>query len=103
MDSFIPLCKADELPIGEMKAFTVGNRRILLANVSGTYYAMDGECTHECGYLDEGDLEEDTVVCPIHFARFSIITGKVLEGPAEEDAVCYKVEVRNGTVFVSFK
>jgi len=65
--------------------FMVDNRRILLANVSGSFYALDAICPHEAGYLDEGDLDGETVVCPIHYARFSLKTGKVLEGPAEDD------------------
>jgi len=81
--------------------FMVDNRRILLANVSGTFYALDAICPHEEGYLDEGDLDGETVVCPIHYARFSLKTGKVLEGPAEDDATCFEVQVRDRTVYIN--
>lgn len=103
MSQYIPLCQTADVPEGEMKAFQVEDRRILVANVSGTYYALDALCPHEEGYLDEGDLDEETVVCPIHYARFSLKTGKLLEGPAEADATVYAVRVEDGTVYVNLK
>lgn len=100
MEQYRLLCSANDVPEGEMKCYTVNGRRILLAKVSGSFYALDALCPHEEGYLDEGDLEDETVVCPIHYARFSLKTGEVLEGPAEENVTCYPVEVRDGSVYI---
>ncbi len=94
------VCKVDEVSVDTMKSFGVNGRRILLSNVSGTIYAIDNECPHMGGELDGGDLEGDTVVCPIHYSRFSVVTGKVLEGPSEEDVATFKVKVEDGEIFV---
>lgn len=101
MAHFLPVCRAEDLPPGEIRAVEAGGKRILLTNVGGAFYAIGGICTHEGGALDEGYLEGEAVVCPIHFARFSVLTGEVLEGPAETAEPTYPVEVRNGTVYLS--
>jgi 3-phenylpropionate/trans-cinnamate dioxygenase ferredoxin subunit len=100
MNAFVPVCTVDEIANNDMKSFDVNGIKILIANVSGSFYAIHNECTHECGYLDEGDLEDDTVVCPIHFARFSVVTGTVIEGPAESNAPTFEVKVEDNKVYV---
>ncbi|CAB3394634.1 Rieske (2Fe-2S) protein [Kyrpidia spormannii] len=100
MAEWVPVFRGEELPPGLMRVVTIGDQRILVANVEGTFYAIGAVCTHTEGYLDEGYIEDRTVVCPIHFSRFSLISGEVVEGPAEEPEPTYPVEVRNGIVYV---
>jgi len=60
-----------------MKGFTVENKQILIANVGGTFYAIDAVCSHMNGYLPSGELKNNIVICPIHRAQFDVTTGKV--------------------------
>ena len=60
-----------------MKGFTVENKQILIANVGGTFYAIDAVCSHMNGYLPAGELKNSIVICPVHKAQFDVITGKV--------------------------
>lgn len=100
MARWMPACSVGDIPPGAMRRVDFEGRRILVANVDGTFYAIGAVCTHEEGYLDEGDLDGTEVMCPIHFARFSVVTGEVLEGPAETPEPTYPVEVRGDTVYV---
>lgn len=99
-EDFVPVCRVEELAPGEMRAVEVAGRRVLVANVGGVFYAIGAVCTHAGGYLDEGYAEGDTVVCPIHFARYSLRTGEVSEGPAPAPVPCFAVRVVDGMVCV---
>jgi 3-phenylpropionate/trans-cinnamate dioxygenase ferredoxin component len=69
------VANASDIPIGQMKGFTVADKRILIANVGGEYYGMDAICSHAQGYLPAGRLDNDVVTCPLHGAQFDVTTG----------------------------
>ena len=95
--------KADDLPPGAMTCITVGERRILVANVDGVFYATDDTCTHEEASLSSGSLDGELVKCPLHNSRFSLRTGEPMEDPAEEPLRCYPVSVEDGVVRVALE
>ena len=59
----------------------VDRRRVLLANVDGSFYALEDNCGHQKAALTKGKLEGSVVECPLHFACFDVTTGKALSGP----------------------
>jgi nitrite reductase/ring-hydroxylating ferredoxin subunit len=104
------VCQAAEIPAGSMKGFTVRGRKILLANVDGSFYAMDAVCSHMQGYLPGGKLEGKTVTCPVHHSQYDVTTGKVIRNVSwpvkaltrrsASDLATFRVEVKEGAVFV---
>jgi nitrite reductase/ring-hydroxylating ferredoxin subunit len=92
---------ADDLAEGEMRAVKAGGKDVLLANVAGEFYAVDGVCSHALGYLDEGVLAGYTIHCPLHRGSFDIRTGAPLSAPAKEPLRCYPVKVEAANVFVA--
>lgn len=54
---------------------THGREEILVANVGGTYYAMDNICSHSGGSLADGFLDNAIVMCPLHGWEFDVTTG----------------------------
>jgi len=98
---------ADELKDGEMKKIILENNVILLANLNGTYYALDNKCPHMGGSLADGTLEGSSVACPRHGTAFDVRTGAVTKNgklafipvkPA--NARTYPVKVEDGDVLV---
>lgn len=89
-----------EVPDGEGLAATSGGRHIAIFRVGDELLACDGICSHGHAYLAEGYLDGDEVECPLHSARFNVRTGKALCAPAREDIATYRVEVRDGGVYV---
>ena len=79
--SFVKVAETSEIPSGQMKAVRFEEKEILVANISGSYYAMGNRCTHAGGDLSKGKLDGTTVTCPRHGAKFDITTGKVVSGP----------------------
>lgn len=70
--------KVADLGPGTMKSVTADGHTLLLANVEGTVYALDGLCSHRQGVLADGQLEGYAVRCPRHGAQFDVRTGKVV-------------------------
>jgi 3-phenylpropionate/trans-cinnamate dioxygenase ferredoxin component len=67
------------------------------------FFATDDTCTHALSSLAEGYIEDGTVECEFHFARFDIRSGKALTPPAVIPLVTYPVAVRDGIVYVDLR
>lgn len=52
----VKIGKMSDMPPNHMIAVDVRDRKILVANLDGRLYAMDGLCTHAAGRLWEGKL-----------------------------------------------
>ena len=100
MREFLEACVAAELPPGTMRRVDLKGRRILLANVEGSVFAVDDTCTHEEASLSAGVLKGELVKCPLHNSRFNVRTGEALEEPAEENLRTYPVRVEGGCILV---
>jgi nitrite reductase/ring-hydroxylating ferredoxin subunit len=98
MSEWVKVADAGEIPVGEMVSFTVGNRTVAVANVDGDLQAFDDVCTHHGCSLSEGELEGTTVECPCHGARFDVITGEVVAGPASEPVDVFEVVEADGEI-----
>ena len=86
--------KTSEIPVGSVTAIDVRGTRIAVANVGGTYYAFDDECTHEqCSLAEYGELAGTTLTCTCHGSEFDVRTGKVLAAPATVPVKVYPVRV----------
>jgi nitrite reductase/ring-hydroxylating ferredoxin subunit len=94
-------CEAAAVDVGEAAVLSrCPDPPIAIFNVAGEFYATDDTCTHEEYSLADGYIDDDVVECPLHMAKFSIRTGKVLSLPATEDLNAYTVKVEDGVVYV---
>src|SRR5207237_9601255 len=94
---------ADTIADGAMLRGHVGEDAVLLARRGDEFFAVGATCTHYGGPLEEGLMVADTVRCPWHHACFSLRTGEALRAPALSPVPCWRVELRNGTVYVREK
>jgi NADPH-dependent 2,4-dienoyl-CoA reductase/sulfur reductase-like enzyme/nitrite reductase/ring-hydroxylating ferredoxin subunit len=92
-----------DLAEGGMILGQVAGEAVLLARNGGALFAIGAECTHYHGPLAEGVLVADTVRCPWHHACFSLRTGEALRAPALNPVTCWRVEQRDGTLYVREK
>ena len=96
----MPVASVSELATGTMKWVAVDRERVLLANVDGTFYALQDSCGHRQGVLSRGTLRGHVVECPLHYAEFDVRTGKLLSGPTSSDVPTYQVLVDGDVVYV---
>jgi 3-phenylpropionate/trans-cinnamate dioxygenase ferredoxin subunit len=108
------VCRTDEVPKGQMKAFTVAGEKIIVYHLKDGFYATQSNCTHVFAPLAKGKIVDGCKVqCPFHRARFDIRTGEVIDWAnfppgiqllnalrGEKALKTYKVSVRDGEVHV---
>jgi nitrite reductase/ring-hydroxylating ferredoxin subunit len=94
------VAKTGDIPEGEMRAYQVGGEDVTIANVDGSFYAINDVCTHAMCSLAEGDLEATTVTCACHGSEFDVTSGDVLGGPATEPVDSYEVTVEGDDIQV---
>ena len=92
--------KASDIDAGRLRAFSVGGKKVAIANVAGHFYGFDDTCTHMGCSLAAGDLDGTTVTCACHGSQFDVTTGEVLEGPAEDPIGTWKVELEGDDLAV---
>jgi len=74
------LCRATDIPVGQLKAFSVQDEKIILYHLSDGFYATQAKCPHMFASLQRGKVSEDkSIRCPLHHARFDIRSGSVIE------------------------
>jgi NADPH-dependent 2,4-dienoyl-CoA reductase/sulfur reductase-like enzyme/nitrite reductase/ring-hydroxylating ferredoxin subunit len=93
----------DQLADGGMLGGHVGDEAVLLARRGDEILAIGATCSHYSGPLAEGLVVGDTVRCPWHHACFSLRTGEAIGAPAFNPLSCWRVERRDGQVFVRNK
>ncbi|MEO8753455.1 MAG: FAD-dependent oxidoreductase, partial [Casimicrobiaceae bacterium] len=76
---------------------------VLLVRRGEQIQAVGAICTHYGAPLADGLLVDDTVRCPWHHACFSLDDGEVLRAPALTPIACWRVEQRDGIVYVREK
>jgi 3-phenylpropionate/trans-cinnamate dioxygenase ferredoxin subunit len=84
----------------EVTPIRVGKYQIALFNLGGAIHATSNICTHQYALMSDGYVEDDWVECPLHQARFDIVTGKALSDPATIPLQVYPVKIENNRVFV---
>ena len=93
--------KTEDIPQGKMAHVTAGGKEILVANISGEYYATGDICNHAGAELHEGELNGQELTCPWHGAKWDLTSGSLVWFPQKlKPLSVYKVTVENGTVYV---
>jgi nitrite reductase/ring-hydroxylating ferredoxin subunit len=108
--TLVKVAETSEIPLGQMKAFKLSEKEILVANVNGNYYAIANRCTHKNGDLSKGSLDGNIVTCPVHGARFDVTTGKAVAGPKiaffrtkTNDTPSYQVKIEGRDVMINLE
>ncbi len=105
--NYVACAAASDLASGSLTPVEVDGRKLMLANVDGTIYAMQRKCPHLGFDLCKGRIEGATVVCRMHDAAFDLASGepvakaKILFLKMQpKRAATYPVKVEDGQVLV---
>lgn len=101
-EDYAPVLDEGDLGPEELRRVEVDGVGVLLSRSQkdGRVCAIAATCNHFSGPLEQGEREEDTVVCPWHRSRFDLCNGKVIDGPAVFPQSGYETRVRNGKIEV---
>jgi 3-phenylpropionate/trans-cinnamate dioxygenase ferredoxin subunit len=94
------VAKLEEVAPGTAHVVQVAGKRIALCNTGDGVYAIDDECTHDHGPLDQGRLDGRQIECPRHGARFDVVTGRALTLPAVRPVKTYPARLDGDAIEV---
>lgn len=95
------ICAEGDLKPGKALRIKVGDLAIALVRSSkGEVFALGDKCSHGEISLSEGFVDDETIECWAHGAKFSLATGKPLSLPAYEPVPTFEVIIENGDIFL---
>ncbi len=101
MEKKIFLCsKADIQPGGVIQVCpTEVADGLAVYNVEGRFYATEDLCTHGRVGLSGGELDGNTIYCPLHGGAFNVCTGEAVEKPCVTPLQTYQVVEEGDSIF----
>ncbi len=85
MSRWVEVCPEATLTPGRMHHWEDNYYVVMVANVEGQVFAVQGNCTHANVPLAQGILDGHTVMCCQHRTKFDIKTGEILEHHVRSD------------------
>ena len=89
-----------DVPDGSMVRFEFQGGHIGIANVGGSFHAIDDACSHMGCPLSATPLEGTSAVCSCHGSKFDVTNGEVVNGPARRPVTSFSVEVVDDDLMV---
>ena len=78
----VMVCNAADLTTGAGYSAAVQSKQLaLFRHADGRIFAVDAQCPHAGGPLEEGAMKNCEVICPLHDYRFDLITGRCSTDP----------------------
>jgi apoptosis-inducing factor 3 len=97
----VAIAKVNDIEEGEMKAFTIGDHKVLLTRIKGEFRALGATCPHYGAPLEEGILSGSRIICPWHHTGYDAQTGNLEDPPALDNLPVYQLKIIGDDVIVA--
>lgn len=98
------ICSLDDLKPGNALRVKINDHAIaIIRTPAGEVKALDDKCSHGEISLSEGFVDNETIECWAHGAKFDLNTGKPLSLPAYEPVATYEILIENNDIFVEYQ
>ena len=98
-DEFRAVGPADRLPgLGQLTTFLLDGDEVVIANVRGRYYGLEGLCAHAGAPLGAGQLVGQQLTCFQHAWTYDVTDGWLVNPPLGQRIRSFRVRVRDGMV-----
>ncbi len=94
------LCRLSELREGAPTARKIGGKQFLAVRRGGRVFVCANKCPHSGDPLSDGLTSGTEIICPSHYARFDLATGRVESAPALDDIASYEARVEGDEILV---
>jgi len=98
-DAPVHVCSLAELEERGVRVVSAGGRSVAVFWADGAAYAVDNRCPHMGFPMSRGTVRDGILTCHWHHARFELSGGCTFD-PFADDLPVFKVEVRDGEVFL---
>ena len=97
----VRICAVEDIKPGKAIRVKIGEEAIAIVRTKADQvYALNDKCSHGEISLSEGFVDNETIECWAHGAKFSLETGEALTLPAYEPVAKYEVIIDNGDIFL---
>jgi len=97
----IRICAVEDIKPGKAIRVKVGDLAIAIVRTkAGAVKAINDTCSHGEISLSEGFVDNETIECWAHGAKFSLETGAALSLPAFEPVAVYEVIIDNDDIYL---
>ncbi len=98
------ICAVEDIKPGKSIRVKIGDEAIAIVRTStGEVKAINDKCSHGEISLSEGFVDDSTIECWAHGAKFDLNTGNPLSLPAYEPVAVYEVIIENGDIFLEIE
>ncbi len=97
-DDYVTVAQDADIAESALTRAELDGKPIILTRANGQVCALDGICTHEFAELADGDVEDDTIWCPLHASGFNVFSGEATNPPAMDPLDVYEVRIADGAV-----
>ena len=98
-DGWVLVGRTDDLPLLEGRRTTIDGRRVAVFRLPDGFAAIDAECPHKAGPLQDGLVADNCVTCPLHDRRFDLTTGEMVGG-GEDSVAVHEVHVAGDELWI---
>ena len=97
----VRICAVEDIKLGKAIRVKIGEEAIAIVRTKADQvYALIDKCSQGEISLSEGFVDNETIECWAHGAKFSLETGAALTLPAYEPVAKYEVIIDNGDIFL---
>jgi nitrite reductase (NADH) small subunit len=97
--AFIKVGSLAMVPPDSVAEAIAGENAYAICNIAGELHVLEGVCPHAGGPLGQGQLFNNTLICPWHCYEFDPVTGENLDNPFMRVAKV-PVKVEGGDIFI---
>lgn len=97
------ICSVNDIKPGRAIRVKIGDHALAIVHTpDGNFRAIDDKCSHGEISLSEGFVDNETIECWAHGAKFSLESGLPLSLPAYEPVKVYEVIVEGDDIFIEY-
>ena len=99
-NEWVDVCAVSEFAATPRQTLYYAGKMVAVFAIEGEFFAINNRCSHARGPLSEGtvDASECSVVCPWHYGKFDLRTGKAIDGVVKKAVERYEVRIHNDIV-----
>ena len=99
----IKICAVEDIKKGRAIRVKLGEQAIAIVRTpNGDVKAINDKCSHGEVSLSEGFVDDETIECWAHGAKFSLESGAALTLPAFEPVEVYPIIIENDTIYLDY-
>ncbi len=91
----------DSIPLREGRRVCFGDKEAAVFNLGDKFLAVESNCPHKQGPLEDGIVSGEAVFCPLHNWKIDLNSGDVIAG-GEGHIATYAIKVEDDQLYIRF-